>query len=55
MGKTHVELDWEYPNNYKYMLKRNKFGCVKGDMKKYKGGFFVCMDHPVFWIWMRVK
>jgi len=35
-GKKHAELGWEYPNNIKYMFKRIKFGCVEGDMKKYK-------------------
>jgi len=35
-GKKHAELGWEPNNNLKYMYKRIKFGCVEGDVKKYK-------------------
>ncbi|XP_023346475.1 general transcriptional corepressor tupA [Eurytemora carolleeae] len=35
-GKKHAELGWEPPSNIKYMFKRIKFGCVEGDIKKYK-------------------
>ena len=35
-GKKHAELGWDCPNNVKYLYKRVKFGCVEGDIKKYK-------------------
>jgi len=35
-GKKHAELGWDAPNNIKYLYKRVKFGCVEGDLKKYK-------------------
>ena len=35
-GKKHAELGWDSPNNVKYLYKRVKFGCVEGDLKKYK-------------------
>jgi len=35
-GKKHAELGWDSPNNIKYLYKRVKFGCVEGDIKKYK-------------------
>jgi len=35
-GKKHAELGWDSPNNVKYLYKRVKFGCVEGDIKKYK-------------------
>jgi len=36
-GKKHAELGWETPNKVKYMFKRVKYGCVEGDIKRYKG------------------
>lgn len=35
-GKKHAELGWTYPTHVKYIFKRVKFGCVEGDLKKYK-------------------
>jgi len=35
-GKKHAELCWDSPVNTKYMYKRCKFGCVEGDLKKFK-------------------
>jgi len=35
-GKKHAELGWEPPAGLKYCFKRIKFGCVEGDLKKYK-------------------
>lgn len=35
-GKKHAELGWDCPGGVKYLYKRVKFGCVEGDLKKYK-------------------
>lgn len=35
-GKKHAELGWQCPTGVKYIFKRVKFGCVEGDVKKYK-------------------